>query len=248
MDSTQNVDKELLIRWIMDAARRTIAHYGFWFREVEHQLGLEQTLEIEREAGDMSFGIQLKRLSKILGFELKDGVPAVLYDMDEEKLHKLLEGMSANWLASDGVWFQAVEKRLGMFDAKRCNDSCWARFSPLEASRIKSLVGLPDNGGLDALKIALRYRLYSVINVQEVVDEQPDSFVFRMVDCRVQSARKRKGLPDYPCKSAGVVEYRTFAQTIDSRIKTECVGCPPDEHPEGWYCAWRFSLETSKTS
>ena len=66
--------------------------------------------------------------------------------------------------------------------------------------------------------------------------------MFRMDDCRVQSARKRKNLPDYPCKSGGLVEYASFAETIDPRIRTECVGCPPDAHPAEWYCAWKFSL------
>jgi hypothetical protein len=67
--------------------------------------------------------------------------------------------------------------------------------------------------------------------------------VFKMNECRVQSARKRKGLADYPCKSAGVVEYTYFARSIDDRIQTECIGCPPDPHPEEWYCAWRFTLK-----
>jgi hypothetical protein len=40
-----------------------------------------------------------------------------------------------------------------------------------------------------------------------------------------------------------MVEYPTFASTIDSRIVTECVGCPPDEHPDKWFCAWKFTLE-----
>ncbi|HMA84637.1 MAG TPA: DUF6125 family protein, partial [Desulfosalsimonadaceae bacterium] len=71
----------------------------------------------------------------------------------------------------------------------------------------------------------------------------PDSFVFQMNDCRVQAARKRKGLEDYPCKTAGLVEYTYFARSIDDRIKTECIGCPPDPHPEEWYCAWRFYID-----
>jgi hypothetical protein len=115
-----------------------------------------------------------------------------------------------------------------MFDAKRCNDTCWTRFSPYEAYRIKTLLDLPQQGGLEDLKKALQFRLYSRINVQEIVEENPDSFVFRMVECRVQTARRRKGLEDYPCKSGGLVEYRTFAKAIDARIQTECVGCPPD--------------------
>jgi hypothetical protein len=242
MDTETKLDKELLIRWIMDGFRRGMAHYGFWFREVEYQLGLDCALEVEREAGDLSLANQLQRLSKVLGFELKNGAPASLYDLDEQTLGRLLDTVCTNWLANDGIWFQAVEKRVGMDDAKRCNDTCWTRFSPLEASRIKLLAGIPDGGGLAALKTALSYRLYSRLNVHQIVDEGDDSFILQMVDCRVQSARKKKLLDDYPCKSAGVVEYRTFAQTIDPRIKTECVGCPPDPHPEAWYCAWRFSL------
>jgi hypothetical protein len=63
-----------------------------------------------------------------------------------------------------------------------------------------------------------------------------------MNKCRVQFARNRKGLEDYPCKSGGTIEYTTFAQTIDPRIKTECIGCPPDPHPPEWFCAWRFRV------
>ena len=92
------------------------------------------------------------------------------------------------------------------------------------------------------MKKALQYRLYATINKQEIIEETETSFIFRMVDCRVQSARKRKGLEDYPCKSGGLVEYRSFAEAIDKNIKTECVGCPPDEHPEGWFCSWKFSV------
>ena len=87
-------------------------------------------------------------------------------------------------------------------------------------------------------------RVYARINRQSFEDDGPRAFIFRMDECRVQVARKRKGLDDYPCKSAGLVEYAYFARAFDARIKTECIGCPPDAHPDDWYCAWRFSLET----
>jgi hypothetical protein len=162
--------------------------------------------------------------------------------MSREELLGFIEAVSINWLANDGVWFQTVEKRYGMDTAKRCNDVCWSRFSPYEAFRIKELLGLSERAGLDGLKKALGFRMYARINRQSIEDVDEHSFIFRMNDCRVQSARKRKNLPDYPCKSAGVVEYSSFGESIDSRIKTECIGCPPDQHPEEWYCAWKFSL------
>jgi hypothetical protein len=129
-----------------------------------------------------------------------------------------------------------------MTDAKSCNDSCWEKFSPLEAWSIKRFLNLPENPGLEGLKQALQFRLYAFINKQSFAEETEKSFVFRMNDCRVQSARKRKGLDDYPCRSAGKVEYSTFAEAIDSRIRTECICCPPDKHPEDYYCAWKFFI------
>jgi hypothetical protein len=151
--------------------------------------------------------------------------------------------MAKNWLVNDGIWFQALEKNDGMNDAKRCNDSCWAQFSPIEADAIRKFLGLKENPGLSGLKQALGFRIYESINVQSITEETPTSFVFQMNKCRVQEARNRKGMPDYPCKSAGLVEYAYFARAIDKRITTTCIGCPPDDHPNNWYCAWKFSLQ-----
>ncbi|MBW1644824.1 MAG: cytosolic protein [Deltaproteobacteria bacterium] len=239
----QQADEETLVLLVMDALRRIVAHHGFWFAETEHQLGLEKALEIEGDVWQASLANQMQRLGKLLGFEVENGVPTALKKLPRETLAELVEKIAVNWLANDGIWFQAVENKYGMFDAKRCNDTCWTRFSPYEATRIKKLLELPANGGLPALKQALAFRLYAVINEQSIEEVDDHSFIFRMNNCRVQAARKRKGLPDYPCKSAGMVEYPCFAATIDPRIKTECLGCPPDDHPPEWFCAWKFTLE-----
>ena len=239
----QELNRKELAELALDMMHRTMVHHIFWFKEVEHQMGFEKALEIMNKAYEKSRGIQLKRLGKLFGFELVDGIPEPLLNLQEEKLLELVEGLAVNWLAGDGVWFQSVESEYGMLDAKRCNDSCWAWFSPFEAWSIKRLLKLPEHPGIEGLKKALQMRMYAKINVQSMIDEAPDSIIFQMNDCRVQSARKNKGMDDYPCKSAGLVEYTRFAQAIDSRIKTECVGCPPDDHPQEWFCAWRFSLK-----
>lgn len=238
----KDVSKDLLVQWIMDGLRRTIVHYGCWFREVDYQLGIKKAVQVEAEAGDLAWNIIVQRLSKVLGFAIEDGIPVALKNKSEQELWEILDAVCVNWLANDGVWFQAVEKPYGMDYAKRCNDTCWTRFSPYEAYRIKKLIGLSDLPGLEGLKKALSFRLYARINKQSIEDIDDRSFIFRMNECRVQVARKRKGLPDYPCKSAGLVEYPTFAEMIDPRIKTECVGCPPDEHPDDWWCAWKFTI------
>jgi len=40
----------------------------------------------------------------------------------------------------------------------------------------------------------------------------------------------------------GIFEFETFARTIDPRIRTTCLHCPP-EAAEGQYCGWEFSIE-----
>jgi len=243
VETIDNLDQEQTARLVMDIMHRTIIHYALWFTEIRHQMGMEKALEALSAASEKSLGIQFKRLSKILGFDMKDGIPAPLLNMEKKDLLALLDGAAINWLANDGVWFQAVEFANGMNDAKRCNDSCWAHFSPFEAWSIKRFLNLGEQPGLEGLKKALSFRVYARINVQSFEDDGPDAFIFRMNECRVQVARKKKNLPDYPCKSAGLVEYAYFARAVDSRIQTECIGCPPDAHPDEWYCAWRFSFK-----
>jgi len=241
VDSVEQLSQHELARFAVDIFRRTMLHYGFWFNEVQHQLGIEEALQTENEVAASIFPIVIQRLSKVLGFEVEDGLPLFLTNMPKEKLISLIDAMSLNWLANDGIWFQTVETRQDMYTSKRCNDTCWTRFSPLEAGMTKSFLELPEQGGLDALRRALNFRIYARIN-RQTVEKEGDSLILKMVTCRVQDARKRKGLEDYPCKSAGLTEYGAFAKTIDSRIRMECIACPPDEHPEQWACAWRFHL------
>jgi len=242
VNTVEELDNENTVRFVLDMFHRIIIHYGLWFNEIKHQMGMEKALEALNSASERSYGIQLKRLSKVLGFEMKDDLPQPLLNMSKESLLELMDSVAVNWLANDGVWFQAVEFSSGMNDAKRCNESCWSQFSPFEAWSIKKFLNLPDKSGLEGLKKALNFRVYARINTQSIVEEGPDSFVFQMNECRVQSARKRKGLEDHPCKSAGLIEYTCFARAVDPEILTECIGCPPDDHSEEWYCAWRFKI------
>jgi uncharacterized protein DUF6125 len=60
--------------------------------------------------------------------------------------------------------------------------------------------------------------------------------------CPVQEARRSKGMADFPCNCVGIVEFETFAATIDPRIRTTCLHCPPETAP-GQYCGWEFTIE-----
>ena len=165
-----------------------------------------------------------------------------LKELNKEELMAYIQDMAKLWLAHDGLWFQAVEKEHGMEEAIELDRRAWKVFTILEAKRIMNRLNIKPGGGLEALDQALRFRLYAHINKQKIVRDK-NRLVLEMTDCRVQSARARKNLPDFPCKSVGIEEYSGFARTIDKRISTRCIACPPDKHPPEYYCSWEFILE-----
>ncbi len=166
-----------------------------------------------------------------------------LTQLSRGQLIGMLDDFAKNWLAHDGLWFQAIESKYGMETAIECDTDAWRRFTVIEAKRIMKRHNIEEGSGLPGLKKALGYRLYARVNKQRFIEDKENSFIFEMEECRVQVARVRRGLQDFPCKSVGKVEYTEFARTIDPRIITSCVSCPPDAHPDTYFCAWKFLLK-----
>ncbi len=167
----------------------------------------------------------------------------LLSGLSKEELITIIVDDAKNWLAHDGLWFQAMEKRYGIDEAIAADIEAWRHFTVIEAKRIMERLGMQTGGGIPALVESLKHRLYARLNLQDMIEQSDNRVVFRMLDCRVQSARRRKGLPDFPCKEVGKVEYAEFARTIDPRIQTRCIACPPDAHPDVLWCAWEFVVE-----
>jgi hypothetical protein len=163
-------------------------------------------------------------------------------DLSREDLLKLLEVHAKNWVAHDGCWFLAAEDKYGLETAMELDKQSWLCFAPIEADRIKKAFGIPDHGGLNALEQALKLRMYAFAHKLEVVRVCEGILEMYIIHCRVQTARRRKGLPDFPCKRIAVIGFPLFAKTVDPAIQTECLACPPDPVGEG-YCRWRFTLK-----
>lgn len=238
----KNTNKDFEIQQILDYLLRIEAHYSHWYQQVSGKFGESIAKEMEKIVREKTNAIKIARYCKI--FEYSESLPIEnqLKNLTLEKLVEMRKSTALNWLAFDGIWFQEVELKFGMADAKFCNDNAWSFFSPFEVNQIKKIIQLPENSGLSGLKMALEYRLYADVNKQSVGNETSTAFDFFMNECRVQLARNRKGMDDYPCKSAGIIEYTTFAHTIDSGISTSVISCPPDNHPKEYYCGWRFSI------
>jgi len=164
-----------------------------------------------------------------------------LMQLNKEVLVEMLSDAAKNWLAHDGLWFLEVEAENGMEKAIKYDTGAWKRFTVIEAKRIMNRQGIGENSGLEGLEKALKFRMYAFLN-QMALERKGNSLTLFMKKCRVQNARQRDGRPDFPCKSVGEVEYAYFATTIDSRIKTRCICCPPDAHPVDYFCGWEFTI------
>ena len=74
-----------------------------------------------------------------------------LQDLNKEELVDLLQDAAKNWLAHDGLWFQAVEAKYGIAVAIERDAAAWKRFTVIEAQRIMTRQKIPPNGGIPAL-------------------------------------------------------------------------------------------------
>ena len=166
-----------------------------------------------------------------------------LQQYTKEELIELIGIYSRNWLAMDGVWFQSVEAKLGMEEAMYHDAEAWRRFTVIEARRIKAFLKLEERPGLEGLKKALSLRFYANIN-EDNTEICGNTLTYSAINCRVQQARQRKGMPLHPCKQVGILEYREFARTIDDRITCECVSCYPDITDCTCCCKWKFTLNS----
>ena len=100
------LDNKKLLELILDSLHVTILHYGTWFYETEHQIGLDRAIEADDVAWKRLLPIILGRVIERLEIPTKDGIPESLANATKGELMKLLTNMAKNWLASDGTWFR----------------------------------------------------------------------------------------------------------------------------------------------
>lgn len=164
-------------------------------------------------------------------------------ELSRDELAELCRVYAKNWLAHDGSWFLSVEEKYGIETAVELDSESWRKFTVVEAERLISFLKLGRNSGIQGLKKALSFRLYSSLNTDEIAEENGNVLIYRVKTCRVQDARLRKGLEYLPCKPVGLIEYGLFAKTIDDRFDTEVLSCHPDITDPAYNCIWKFILK-----
>ena len=111
---------------------------------------------------------------------LDEGV-ALLQNLSKEELIAIIVDDAKNWLAHDGLWFQAVENKFGIETAIEIDTAAWQRFTVVEAGRIMSRLGIEPGGGIPALVECLKHRLYARLNLQEAVEISDETLAERIL-------------------------------------------------------------------
>jgi hypothetical protein len=160
----------------------------------------------------------------------------------KEELIELVQIYCKSIMVMDGCWFQSIEHKRGMDEAIFHDIEAWKGYVVSEARRIKAFLKLSDQPGLEGLEKALLLHFPSVVADVETT-LSGTTLTYRIPNCNVQVARKRKNMELHPCKPVGEVEYSIFAKAIDPRVTCECLSCYPEITDETCSCAWRFTLE-----
>jgi len=166
--------------------------------------------------------------------------------MSREELRRYLDFLLWHYRVVDAFWFLYVEDKYTRTEAEYLNERVWARVAGLAARRLKELFNI-QGGGLDGFARALELFPWCILIGYQIHTSQ-DQVEITVPSCASQEARIRRGLGEYNCKEMHKGEFLEFAKELDPRIQVECLFAPPDPHPPGMFCKWRFYLGEENTS
>lgn len=162
--------------------------------------------------------------------------------LPRETLVELARMYARNWQTLDGLWFGNVEAQYGLEAAAKLDLENWQRQSVIEAQRIKKVLKL-DKGGLSSVLTVLSFMSWQLVSPTfECEEESPQKIVFYYSRCPVQEGRKRQGKQEFLCKAMKLLLLSNIARVVEPRAVVKCLVCPPDHHPDDFWCKWELTM------
>ena len=166
-----------------------------------------------------------------------------LEELPRETLIELARMYALNWQTLDGLWFGNVEAQYGLGAAIKLDLKNWERQSVVEAERIKKILNL-TKGGLSSVLTVLSFMSWQLVSpIFDLEEENPQKIVFYYPRCPVQEGRKRQGKQEFPCKAIKLLLLSSIARVVEPRAAVKCLTCPPDPHPDKFWCKWELTMK-----
>lgn len=172
--------------------------------------------------------------------EPENPVHAELENLPRETLMELIKMYSRNWHTCDGLWFSGVEDRYGTEKALEIDINMWDISSRLEARRIKEVLSIPDNAGLDEVLRTINLMSWAA-KCSYRIEKNGERATLTVISCPPQEARITSGKDIFACRPTFEHGFTNVAAIIDPRVKVSCRYCPPGPHPSDSWCQWEFT-------
>ncbi|MBU6996405.1 MAG: hypothetical protein HXS41_07395 [Theionarchaea archaeon] len=166
----------------------------------------------------------------------------MLEALPEDKLIEIMMFNNRNIWRVDGLYFLGIENRFGTEAAAEIDAEVWNIMGTLEAKALKGILNMKDFS-VTTLMNALHHTSWALDQHEKIITVENGIGILKILNCRTQLTRLKKGFPEFPCKQVRFSYLSNFAREINPHIMCNCIKCPPDEHTGDVWCEWQFVQE-----